>query len=594
MNGVAHPRPQTPDPRRPAAVHPHPQEANVSTFADSVLQDGWIFTAGLEQPIRADIAIQGERIMAVGSSEELAGLIGPDTAVLSATGDLIVPGFQDAHIHPVAGGVELLQCDLTPATSAEDCYRLIVEYSASHPELEWITGAGWSMEFFPGGTPTRETLDAVTGGRPAALLNRDHHGTWVNSRALELAGITHETPDPVDGRIERDSSGRPSGTLHEGASNAVTAILPAVSNEFAALGLQRAQEYLHSLGVTAWQDALLGAGLGLKDATDTYLEALAAGELTMRVVGAMWWEREGGAEQVESLIARRDRVDAADPTGRFRASSVKIMVDGVAENFTAAMSEPYLDAPGHATENSGLSFIPPNDLKRYVTALDAARFQVHFHALGDRAVTEALDAVEAARRENGASGNRHHLAHLQVVSVADVPRFAELGAIANLQMLWAAHEEQLDELTIPFLEPALADRMYPFGDLARAGATLAAGSDWPVSTPDPIAAIHIGVNRTIDPSDAPPLGGEAQRLTLAEAVTAYTWGSALVNGLDHETGRIEPGFMADLAVIDRNIFERPAAEIGEAQVRLTFSGGKVVHDRDSGDLGTPDGLEGSR
>ncbi len=552
----------------------------MSTFADSVLVDGWIFTAGSDLPVLADIAISGERILAVRDAGGLTDLIGPNTAVHSASGELIVPGFQDAHIHPVFGGTELLQCDLTAATSAEDCYRLIEQYCTDRPEPEWIVGAGWSMEFFPGGTPTREALDAVTDGRPAAILNRDHHGMWVNSRALELAGITSETPDPVDGRIERDATGAPSGTLHEGASSAITDLLPEVSDELAALGLRRAQSYLHELGVTAWQDAMLGTGLGMKDATDTYLAALAAGELTMRVVGAMWWERDGGIEQVESLIARRDRIAAADPTGRFRASSVKIMVDGVAENFTAALSEPYRDSAGHITENSGLSFIPPRDLKRYVTALDDAGFQVHFHALGDRAVTEALDAVEAARDANGDRGNRHHLAHLQVVSATDAPRFAQLGAVANLQMLWAMHEEQLDELTIPFIEPELADRLYPFGNLAESGATLAAGSDWPVSTPDPLAAIHIGVNRTVDPATAAPLGGVEQRLTLAEAIIAYTWGSAFVNGLESETGRIEAGYLADLVVIDRNLFDFPTEEIDQAQVRLTLSGGRIVYDRD--------------
>lgn len=552
----------------------------MSTFADSVLVDGWIFTAGSDLPVLADIAISGERILAVRDAGGLTDLIGPNTAVHSASGELIVPGFQDAHIHPVFGGTELLQCDLTAATSAEDCYRLIEQYCTDRPEPEWIVGAGWSMEFFPGGTPTREALDAVTDGRPAAILNRDHHGMWVNSRALELAGITSETPDPVDGRIERDATGAPSGTLHEGASSAITDLLPEVSDELAALGLRRAQSYLHELGVTAWQDAMLGTGLGMKDATDTYLAALAAGELTMRVVGAMWWERDGGIEQVESLIARRDRIAAADPTGRFRASSVKIMVDGVAENFTAALSEPYRDSAGHITENSGLSFIPPRDLKHYVTALDDAGFQVHFHALGDRAVTEALDAVEAARDANGDRGNRHHLAHLQVVSATDAPRFAQLGAVANLQMLWAMHEEQLDELTIPFIEPELADRLYPFGNLAESGATLAAGSDWPVSTPDPLAAIHIGVNRTVDPATAAPLGGVEQRLTLAEAIIAYTWGSAFVNGLESETGRIEAGYLADLVVIDRNLFDFPTEEIDQAQVRLTLSGGRIVYDRD--------------
>lgn len=552
----------------------------MSSFADSVLIDGWIYSAGMERPALADVAIAGERIMAVRDPGELADLIGPGTAVRSAAGELILPGFQDAHIHPVFGGTELLQCDLTEATSAEECYRLIAHYCAARPEPEWIIGAGWSMEFFPGGTPTREALDAATDGRPAAILNRDHHGVWVNSRALELAGITRDTPDPADGRIERDASGHPAGTLHEGASDAVTALLPEVTDELAALGLRRAQAYLHELGVTAWQDAMLGNGLGMKDATDTYLGALAAGELTMRVVGALWWERDGGLEQIESLVARRDRIAAADPTGRFRASSVKIMVDGVAENFTAALSAPYRDATGHVTENSGLSFIPPKDLKRFVTALDDAGFQVHFHALGDRAVSEALNAITAARAANGDRGNRHHLAHLEVVSPRDIPRFAQLGAIANLQMLWAMHEEQLDELTIPFLEPNLVDRLYPFGELAESGATLAAGSDWPVSTPDPIAAIHIGVNRTLDPAVVPALGRVEQRLTLADAITAYTWGSALVNGLDRDTGRIAAGYLADLVVIDRNLFAFPTVEIDRARVRLTLSGGKVVYDRD--------------
>ncbi|MBX3091394.1 MAG: amidohydrolase [Cryobacterium sp.] len=538
-----------------------------------------MFTAGMERPIRADLAIAGERIMAIAEPGELATVIGRDTIVHSAPDELILPGFQDAHIHPVFGGTEMLQCDLTAASSADDCYRLIREYCAERPEPEWIVGAGWSMDFFPGGTPTREALDAATDGRPAAILNRDHHGVWVNSRALELAGITRDTPDPADGRIERDASGAPSGTLHEGASDAVTSLLPEVSDELAALGLRRAQSYLHELGVTAWQDALLGNGLGMRDATDTYLDALAAGELTMRVVGAMWWERDGGLEQLESLIARRDRIADADPTGRFRASAVKIMVDGVAENFTAALSAPYRDSAGHATGNSGLSFISPRDLKRFVTALDKAGFQVHFHALGDRAVTEALDAIKAARAANGDRGNRHHLAHLQVVSSWDVPRFQKLGAIANLQMLWAMHEDQLDELTIPFLAPSLVDRLYPFGELAESGATLAAGSDWPVSTPDPLAAIHVGVNRTPDPAITAPLGGIEQRLTLADAITAYTWGSALVNGLDADTGRIETGYLADLVVVDRNLFDFPTVEIGKAAVRLTMSGGRVVYDR---------------
>ncbi|SDK90373.1 hypothetical protein SAMN05216282_11749 [Cryobacterium psychrotolerans] len=546
--------------------------------ADIVFVDGWIFSAPQDAPVRADVAVADGRIMAVGAAEDIAALVGENTDVVPLTGRLLLPGFQDAHIHPVAGGIELLQCDLTGAKDAEDCLRLIADYARAHPHAEWIMGAGWSMEFFAGGTPTRDLLDAVIPGRPVALMNRDHHGMWVNSRALGLAGVTAETPDPIDGRIERTQGGEPSGTLHEGAMDLVGRFAPSATGDLADRGLLRAQEYLHSFGVTSWQDALLGSGLGMEDSTMTYLDAVARGELTMRTVAAIWWERGRGLEQLPEIIDRRARIRDADPSGHFRASAVKIMVDGVPENFTAAMSQPYRDAHGDVTENLGLSFIDPEDLKVCVTALDAAGFQVHFHALGDRAVSESLDAIEAAREANGDLGNRHHLAHLQVVGMRDIPRFAELGTIANMQMLWAAHARQLDELNVPFLAPELVERYYPFGDLARARAQLCAGSDWPVSSPDPIAAIHVGVNRISEGSVERPLG-EQQQLSLAAAVTAYTWGSAVVNRQEHETGKIAVGYLADLAVLDRNFFDLPAEDIHLTSVLRTYSAGSLVYRR---------------
>lgn len=547
-------------------------------FADIVFVDGWIFSAPQDVPVRADVAVADGRIMAVGPAEEIAALVGEHTDVVPLTGRLLLPGFQDAHIHPVAGGIEMLQCDLSGAQDAGDCLRLIADYARSHPDAEWIIGGGWSMEFFPGGTPTRDLLDAVISDRPVALMNRDHHGMWVNSRALGLAGVTAETPDPADGRIERTRAGEPSGTLHEGAMDLVLRFAPCATGDLADRGLMRAQEYLHSFGVTSWQDALLGHGLGMADATMIYLDAVDRGKLTMRTTAAIWWERDRGLEQLPEIIDRRARIRDADPSGQFRAPSVKIMVDGVPENFTAAMSQPYRDTHGHITENLGLSFIDPEDLKRCVTALDAAGFQVHFHALGDRAVSESLDAIEAAREANGDLGNRHHLAHLQVVGISDLPRFAELGTIANMQMLWAAHARQLDELNVPFLAPELIERYYPFGDLARARAQLCAGSDWPVSSPDPIAAIHVGVNRISAGSAEQPLG-EKQQLSLAAAVTAYTWGSAVVNGQEHESGKIAVGYLADLAVLDRNFFDLPAEDIHLTSVLRTYSAGSLVYRR---------------
>jgi predicted amidohydrolase YtcJ len=251
------------------------------------------------------------------------------------------------------------------------------------------------------------------------------------------------------------------------------------------------------------------------------------------------------------------------------------MLDGVAENFTAAMTAPYRDGHGATTGNSGLSFIDPVALPGYVTALDALDFQVHFHALGDRAVRDALDAVAAARAANGHRDTRPHLAHLQVVHPDDVPRFRLLGVTANMQPLWAAHEQQMDELTLPFLNPALAERQYPFGDLYRDGASLAGGSDWPVSSPDPLLGIHVAVNRTHLGADDPPfLPG--QGLDLTTALTAYTAGSAYVNHLD-DTGTLRVGRRADLVVLDRNPFDGPPDAIGETRVALTYVGGVRVY-----------------
>jgi predicted amidohydrolase YtcJ len=294
--------------------------------------------------------------------------------------------------------------------------------------------------------------------------------------------------------------------------------------------------------------------------------------LTARVVGSLWWDRGRGLEQLPELVDRR----AAARGGRFTATSVKVMQDGVAENFTAAMTEPYLDGAGHPTGNSGLSFVDPTALRGYVTRLDAEGFQVHFHALGDRAVREALDAVQAAREANGRADHRHHLAHLQVVHPADIPRFAALDAVANIQPLWACHEKQMDELTIPFLGQRRAGWQYPFGDLHRAGARLAVGSDWSVSSPDPLWGAHVAVNRIGPGEDAEPFRPD-QALDLATVLTAYTAGSAYVNHLDDSTGTIEVGRRADLAVLSRDPFDHPTGEIDLARVVRTYIDGDLVY-----------------
>jgi predicted amidohydrolase YtcJ len=488
-------------------------------------------------------------------------------------GGLVSPGFTDAHVHPIQGGLERLRCDLSELSTREEYLAAIEAYADANPDQEWVLGGGWGMPAFPGGNPTAADLDAAVPGKAVFLPNRDHHGAWVSSRAMEIAGIDRDTPDPPDGRIERDADGNPTGTLHEGATALVSRFLPRTTGEDYYAALMAGQAYLHSLGVTAWQDAIVGAYSGMDDPAATYTTADANGDLRSRVVGALWWERRLGVEQVADLVGRRETMAGR----RFRATSVKIMQDGVAENGTAAMLDPYLDRCGHATDNHGHSFIEAAALREAVAALDAAGFQVHVHAIGDRGMREALDAFEGTDRER-----RHHIAHLQLIHPDDVPRFAALGVAANMQALWACLDEQMIDLTLPFLGETRSAWQYPFGDLHRAGARLVAGSDWPVSTPDPLSAIHTAVKRTAY-GDEGRAGSEPflpeQSLALEVAFAAYTSGSAWINGRDLTDGAgvITPGAAADLVVLDRDPFAGPPEEIGTASVVSTWIDGEVVY-----------------
>jgi predicted amidohydrolase YtcJ len=545
--------------------------------ADLAFVGGAVYTVNAARSWAQAVAVKNGRIVTVGTDADVRERVGPATEIVPLHGGMLLPGFQDAHVHPVSSGLERLLCDLHDVHSADAYLRIIQSYAQEHPDREWILGGGWSMDVFPSGSPGKELLDALVPDRFVYLESRDGHSAWVNSRAIELAGISAATLDPADGRIQRDAAGGPGGTLHEGAMDLVAPLAPQPSAEDFVAGLLAGQRYLHSLGITAWQDAIVGWGPDA-DTLAAYVGADERGELTARVAGALWWDRHLGEEQIEGLVAARGRGRG----GRFRANSVKIMQDGVLENFTAAVLEPYLDAAGAPTQNRGISFVEPGLLKRVVTSLDALGFQVHFHTIGDRAVREALDAIEAALAANGPTDHRHHLAHIQIVHPDDVPRFRALGAVANAQPLWAAHEPQLDELTTPFLGDPRWRWQYPFGSLVRAGATLAMGSDWSVSSPNPLEEIHVAVNRVMPPGYT--YGGEPgaepflpeERLDLPTAIAAFTTGSAYVNHLEDETGSIEVGKHGDLVVLDRNVFEHPAEEIAAARVLGTYVAGERV------------------
>ena len=548
----------------------------------TVFRNGRVFTADAARGWASAVAVEAGRIVAVGGQEAVAPYLSRADEVVDLDGRIMLPGFLDAHAHPVNGGLERARCDLTGARSLAACREVIAAYAAGHPDRTWILGGGWSMDSFPGGRPDRHLLDDLVGDRPVFLPNRDHHSAWVSSAALARAGIDKRTADPADGRIERDADGAPTGLLHEGAMDLIAPVLPVDTQEEFDDGLREAQRYLHSLGIVGWQDAIVKAD-GEPSVHASYRRAQREGWLTARVSGALWWDRSTPEDGIKAQVARLAEIrrEVAAEGGRYRVHSVKVMQDGVIETFTAALLEPYLDRCGHPTDNHGISFLDPHTLRQATVALDAAGFDVHFHALGDRAVRDVLDAIEAARTTNGASGGRHMLAHVQVVRPDDLPRFRRLGAAANLQPLWACHEPQMDDLAIPFLGPERSAWQYPFGDLHRDGATLVMGSDWPVSSPDPIAGIHVAVNRIVDgaPPGTEPLDAR-QALPLPVAVAAYTAGSAWANRVEHLTGSIRVGLSGDLVVLDRDPFDGSPEHIAQARVTRTYVEGHLVHQSD--------------
>ena len=552
-----------------------------STEADLVLAGGKIRTTAHPSGFVQALAIRDGVVQAAGPDDEIRELTGRRTRVIDLRGRLALPAFGDAHVHPVSGGLESLRCNLLGLRTRHECLETVADYSSARHPGDWVLGGGWTMSAFPGGLPTAADLDAVTGGRPAFLPNRDHHSAWVNTAALTIAGIDASTPDPVDGRIERDEAGQPTGTLHDGAMRLVAARVPAATAAELLTGLVAGQAHLHSLGITSFQDACVGAAgeLGMPDSFDAYRMAADYGMLSSHVVGALWWDRSRGLDQIDDLLARREQ--ASD--GQFRATTVKLMLDGVCETFTAAMSAPYLDRHGHPTDHQGRLFIDEETLREATARLAAAGFQLHFHAIGDHAVSTALDVIEAlpaAQRQAA----RHHLAHLQFITPRDLGRFKALGAVANFQPLWATADPQMEELTIPFVGAERSAWQYQIGTLVGQGTRIAFGSDWPVSSADPLQEMHVAVNRVLSAS----LGRRGERecedpfqpdqaITLEAAIDAFTTGVAWVNHEEDVAGRLLPGMRADVTVLDQDLFTIPARDIGDTSVIMTVAGGTVVY-----------------
>ncbi len=548
-------------------------------FADVILFGGRIRTMDRSRSIVPAVAVGAGRVIDLGSDRDVLARRGPRTRVVDLRGRSVVPGFTDAHVHPVSAGLRHIQCDLDRFSTEGQLLDAISAYARLNPERPWISGDGWSMETFPRGIARRETLDRIIPDRPVILYTRDGHGAWVNSRALELAGITAATPDPANGRIERDPDGTPVGMLQESAMDLVGDLVPRHTSAELESAILAAQSELHAMGIVGWQDASVDPA-----ELDAYRTVSRRGALTARVVAALCIDELDAFGGIDGFADARDAV-AADARaarnhhgpgpGRLAASSIKFWVDGVVENRTAALLTPYLDPGGSTTAERGFSNREPDELNRLSIELDARGFQLHYHAIGDRAVRESLDAIEATRRVNGIRDARHHIAHIQLIHPTDIPRFAALDAVANAQPLWAVHETQMDQLTIPLLGSERAGWQYPFKSLLRAGARMAFGSDWTVSTAEPFPQLEVAVRRVWpEDRDAAPFL-PAERLTMDEGLFAGTVGSAFVNRQD-DAGWLGIGRLADLVVLDRVIDDADASPLAETRAVATMIGGGFV------------------
>jgi predicted amidohydrolase YtcJ len=537
----------------------------VPDYVDLALVNGGIYTVDPDRSWAEAAAVRDGVLVRVGNNTEIEPLIGPQTRVIDLTGRMALPGFHDAHVHTADGGLALMGCDLHGLASVE---AIIDKVTACARETDrgWLEGHAFNLGLFGPNGPNKSLLDAISMTRPIVLWASDYHNVWVNSTALELSGITAETPDPPLGVIELDPDGSPSGMLRETAQEMLRTALPEPSLKTKIEGLRRGIKHLNSLGITSFIDPEVGL-----DEYQAYQAVERAGELTARVVTSLAyegpWARHRG-DDFERVLAGRHAYESE----RINHGSIKLYLDGVVPGATAALIEPYQGMDGRRGE----LIFQPDVLRAAVTRFDEMGLQVQMHAIGDLAVQAGLDAIESTRQRNGPSDNRHHLVHLQLIHADDIPRFSALDATANFQAYWAWVDEETRQLELPILGEERWIGVYPIGSVARAGGRIVGGSDWNVTSANPLDAIEAGVRRQDPATDDGPVLNENERVSLATMIDAYTINAAWLMHHEDMTGSIETGKRADFVVLDRDLFAIPATEINDAKVVMTLLDGETV------------------
>lgn len=534
--------------------------------ADLILRGGRVYTVNPAQPWAEAVALRGDRIVAVGSNADVDRLAGDRTVVIDLGGKLVLPGFNDTHIHFLEGSLALDQVSLDSAKSLAEMQERVRAYALARPEQAWIAGRGWIYEYVDGGRlPTRADLDTVVSDRPVYLEAYDGHTAWVNTKALEVAKVNGASVPDGYGEIVKDHrTGLPTGVLKEGAAMEMVhrAIpKPTRAHQRAALRLGLAEARRN--GICSIQNAS-----GTLEELDLYQSLLDANELTVRVYFAITVDKQTSPQDLDLVAAASSRFRGP----WIKAGAVKIFMDGVIESHTAGMLDPYSDDPS----TSGSPEYTASEIDRLVSDLDRRGFQIFTHAIGDRSVRMVLDAYARAASTNPSHPRRHRIEHIETISAQDIPRFAGLGVVASMQPYHASPD--ITGIWARNAGEARLQRAFAWQSIRAAGAHMGHGSDWPVVTLNPLVGLHAAITR--EDLEGKPEGGwvPLQRLSLEQAILGYTRDAAYASFDDDAKGSIEPGKLADLVVLADDIFEISPRKIGATAVRMTIAGGRIVYE----------------
>lgn len=536
---------------------------------DLVLINGKVWIGEHETSFEEAIAIKANQIIAVGKTSDIQALADSKTQVIDLGGKLATAGFNDAHIHFLSGSLGLTEVDLNPAQSPADIAEIVNQFIAENPNKEWITGRGWQYTFFESGLPDHASLNVITTDKPVFIKAYDGHSAWANKKALTLAGIDRNTIYDGFGEIVKDKNGEPTGTLRESAMDLVGKFVPRATRAEKLEALRKGMKLAASLGITSIQNAD-----GNAETLSLFQELLNNHELTIRYAAAFSVDENTTDGDVALFTALKDSVGTHNPM--IRADAIKFMIDGVIESHTAYMLAPYSDVSADDPLALGQLAVPIEKYQALVARLDKNGFRIYTHAIGDKGVRESLNAYEQAARVNGKRDARHRVEHIETISPDDIPRFAQLGVLPSMEPIHA------DPATISVWAKAIGETRLPWSftwnDMINNNAYLVFSSDWPACIDiNPIRGLHVAVNRRTP--DGFPEGGwiEKNKITMAQAMKAYTAAGAYSSFEENVKGQIKTGQLADIIVFSQDLFTIDPMKTYETKVVLTVFDGKVIY-----------------